>query len=95
MKLKFNYYSILLISALLVVGISCDDDDDNTDVDEIGAVTLDLVTEGLASPLVVVESTDNTGRLFIADQSGQIYIVKDGTRLSQPFLDITSKVIPR
>ncbi len=95
MNIRLKYYSILFISALLIIGISCDDDDDNPDVDEIGAVTLDLVAEGLASPLVVVESTDNTGRLFIADQSGQIYIVKDGARLPQPFLDITGKVIPR
>jgi hypothetical protein len=95
MKLKIKYYSFLLIGALLVSSISCDDDD-YTDIDEDGnTVTLDLITEGLASPTVVVESTDNTGRLFIADQSGQIYIIKDSARLSAPFLDITSKLIPR
>jgi hypothetical protein len=42
-----------------------------------------------------MESPDNTGRIFIVDQGGQIYILKDGERLSQPFLDISSKLVPR
>jgi glucose/arabinose dehydrogenase len=86
-----------LISALLVVGISCDDDDDEDGPGANGdnTVTLDLVAEGLASPLVIAESPDNSGRLFIVDQGGQIYILKDGQWISQPFLDISGKVIQR
>jgi glucose/arabinose dehydrogenase len=96
MNSKFRYYSILLITALLVVGISCDDDDDDgPGADGDNTVTLDLVAEGLASPLVVVESPDNSGRIFIVDQGGQIYILKDGQRVAQPFLDISGKVVPR
>ena len=53
------------------------------------------MAEGLASPLVVVESPDNSNRLFIVDQSGFIYINKDGATMSQPFLDISSKLITR
>ena len=96
MNSKFKYYSILLLSALLTVGISCDDDDDDGP-GSVGdnTITLDLIAEGLASPLMVVESPDNTGRIFIVDQGGQIYILKDGERVSQPFLDISGKIIPR
>jgi glucose/arabinose dehydrogenase len=97
MNSKFRYCSIVLISALLVVGISCDDDDDDDGPGANGdnTVTLDLVAEGLASPLVIAESPDNSGRLFIVDQGGQIYILKDGQWISQPFLDISGKVIQR
>ncbi len=95
MKLKFRFYSILWISALLVIGISCDDDDDGADMTVDNAITLDLVTDGLSSPLVVTAPPDNTGRLFIVDQGGQIYIVKDDERLQQPFLDISDKLVPR
>ena len=97
MNLKFKYYSVLFISALLVIGISCDDDDDDGGSGTVGdnAVTLDLVAEGLASPVAVMESPDNSGRLFIVDQAGQIYIHQNGALGTQPFLDISNKVIPR
>jgi hypothetical protein len=94
MNVKFSFFTVLCIGALLAVG-ACDDDDDGSGVVDDNAVTLDLVAEGLASPVFVVESPDNSGRLFIVDQSGQIYIVKDGERLAQPFLDISGKVIAR
>ena len=96
MKLKFRFYCLLWISALLMIGFSCDDDDDNgTGADIDNSVTLDLVAEGLVSPLVVLESPDNSGRLFVVDQGGQIYIVKDGQRTSLPFLDISTKLVAR
>lgn len=95
MKVKFSLCRVVVLVACLAFAISCDDDDENTDVTEIGSVTLDVVAQDLAAPLVVTESTDNSGRLFIADQGGQIYIVKDGSRLPTPFLDISSKVTPR
>src|SRR5687767_7159391 len=95
MKVRFSLCRMVVVVACLAFAISCDDDDENTDVTEIGSVTLDVVAQDLAAPLVVIESPDNSGRLFIADQGGQIYIVKDGSRLSSPFLDISSKVTPR
>ena len=58
-------------------------------------MSLDLVAEGLTAPLVVLESPDNSGRIFIVDQGGQIYILKDGSRVSTPFLDIGGKLVPR
>ncbi|HET6541480.1 MAG TPA: PQQ-dependent sugar dehydrogenase [Chryseolinea sp.] len=97
MNLKFKYYSVLFISALLMIGISCDDDDDDGGAGTAGdnAVTLDLLAEGLASPVAVMESPDNSGRLFIVDQAGQIYIHQNGALGAQPFLDISDKVIQR
>jgi hypothetical protein len=89
MKVRFSLCRMVVLVACLAFAISCDDDDENTDVTEIGSVTLDVVAQDLAAPLVVTESTDNSGRLFIADQGGQIYIVKDGSRLPTPFLDIS------
>ena len=78
----------------MITAVSCDEDDD-TQVGEGPTIALELITDGLASPTVMLESTDNTGRLFIVDQSGQVHIMKAGTRLSTPFLDISGKVVPR
>ena len=96
MKLTFKSFGILCICSLVIVGVSCDDNDDNGNgsVDDTD-VNLDLVAEGLTAPLVLVESPDNSGRIFIVDQSGQIYILKDGNRVSTPFLDISGKLVTR
>jgi glucose/arabinose dehydrogenase len=74
--------------AVLVI-VSCDNDDDSGS----SSMNLNLVADGFASPLLMVESPDNTGRMFVVDQPGQIYILQDGERIEQPFLDIQSKII--
>ena len=88
-----KYCSLLLIGALLFISPSCDEDDDDGNGGGNDGVNLDMVAEGFNSPLTLVESPDNTGRLFVVDQSGQIYIIKDGTKMSEPFLDIQDKII--
>jgi glucose/arabinose dehydrogenase len=87
-----KYYSFLAICALVVAGISCDDDDNGNNGNG-GDVNLDLVSEGFNSPVFLTEAPDNSGRLFVADQTGQIYIIKNGSRVGQPFLDIQDKII--
>jgi len=58
-------------------------------------VDIQLVADGFASPLGVVDPGDNTKRLFVIDQPGRIWVLdKDGNKLPTPFLDIVSKVIP-
>lgn len=55
---------------------------------------LKLITEGLSSPLSVVEAPDGSKRLFVVDQIGKIWIVgADGNRLPDPFIDVSSKMI--
>src|SRR5262245_46059837 len=57
----------------------------------IGAVR---IATGLAIPLYVCAPPGDTGRIFIAEQHGQIKIVDltTNTVLPTPFLDITSEV---
>jgi hypothetical protein len=50
------------------------------------------IVEGLASP-VYLTAPKNDPRLFIVEQAGRIRIVKAGTLLATPFLDITSRVV--
>jgi glucose/arabinose dehydrogenase len=58
-------------------------------------VDIKLIADSLTSPLGVVTADDDSKRLFIIDQIGKIWIVdRHGNRLTTPFLDITSKVIP-
>jgi glucose/arabinose dehydrogenase len=87
-----NYQRILMIVSLLIIVNACDNDDDKK---ETRSVSLSLVAEGFTSPVLLAESPDNSGRLFIVEQLGQIYIVRDGQKLAQPFLNIQSKLTPR
>lgn len=81
------------MAALLIV-LSCDDDDDNGGgMNTDNEFTLDLVADGLFSPLVFIEAPDNTDRQFIVDQAGQIYIFTDSAMVETPFLDISDRVV--
>jgi glucose/arabinose dehydrogenase len=53
-------------------------------------VTLGRVATGLASPTFVTHAGD--ARLFVVEQAGRIRIVRQGTLLATPFLDITPLV---
>lgn len=60
----------------------------------VGTVSVGLqeVASGLAFPLYVTAPPGDTDRLFIVEKGGTIRIVKGGTLLPAPFLDITSLV---
>ena len=53
-----------------------------------------VVAQGLTSPIGIVSALDGSGRLFIIDQPGVIRILtRGGQLLTDPFLDIRSKVV--
>jgi glucose/arabinose dehydrogenase len=54
-------------------------------------IQLEAVTD-VSRPVAVVASPDGSGRLFVVDQGGRIWIVRDGQRAETPFLDIESQV---
>ena len=59
-----------------------------------GNITLDVVAEGLTSPLTLTESPDSTGRLFIVDQIGTVRVVtSDGMLQDQPFVDVRDAIV--
>lgn len=58
---------------------------------EIG---LESVAVGLTSPIGLAQPDDETDRLFIIDQIGQIRIVMpDGSLLDEPFLDVSDRMV--
>jgi glucose/arabinose dehydrogenase len=46
------------------------------------------VVSSLSTPVVITNAGDGSNRLFIVEKVGRIRIVKDGTLLATPFLDI-------
>ncbi len=58
------------------------------------AIELKLVAEGMTAPIQLTAPEDGSGRRFIVDQIGLIYILtEEGELLDEPFLDITDKVV--
>jgi hypothetical protein len=51
-----------------------------------------LVARDLASPVDLQSAPGDRARLFVVEQGGRIRIVRDGTVVGAPFLDIASKV---
>src|SRR5688572_23073312 len=58
------------------------------------AVDVELIVEGLTAPLFLASPDDGSGRNFIVDQTGLIYILgADGELRSEPFLDLRDRSI--
>jgi glucose/arabinose dehydrogenase len=56
-------------------------------------VGLELVAEGLPSPVALIDPKDGSHRSFVVDQTGLIWIISEGQQLGQPFLDLREKVV--
>ena len=57
----------------------------------LGSVEIDLklVSTGMTAPVFLTHASDGSGRLFVVDQAGEIWIIQNGQRLATPFLDIS------
>src|SRR3989449_7150349 len=56
------------------------------------APTLQVVAQGLTSPLFLTSPPGDSARLFIVQQDGRIRIIRNDTLLPTPFLDIGTRV---
>jgi hypothetical protein len=56
------------------------------------SLATELVAEGFTQPVHLTAPPQDIGRLFIVEQAGTIRIVKGGTLLPKPFLDIRDRV---
>ncbi len=62
------------------------------DAPAAASVRLAPVAQGFHRPLYVTHAGDESGRLFLLEQSGKIWILKDGLRSAQPFLDVSGLI---
>ena len=60
---------------------------------DLPAIAFSQTASGLERPVQVTHAGDSSGRLFIVEQPGRIRILKDGSLLSTPFLDIQDRVL--
>ena len=61
----------------------------NADAD----VTIEVVASGLSTPVGLVAPPDDSGRLFVVEQTGRIWILRDGAIDREPFLDLRDRLV--
>lgn len=54
-------------------------------------IRLSQIASGVAAPTDIASAKDGSGRLFLVQQNGLVRIFRNGSLISQPFLDIASK----
>lgn len=54
---------------------------------------LDAFLDGLSRPLLVTHAGDDSGRLFVVEQTGRILLVRGGKVADEPFLDIRERTV--
>ena len=55
-------------------------------------VQLVQIANGFDRPLYLTVAGDGSGRLFVVEQSGHIWIIKGGQKLPTPFLDVSGLI---
>ncbi len=55
-------------------------------------VSIAEIASGFSNPTGIAHSGDASGRLFVLEKPGRIFVVRNGIRLATPFLDISQKV---
>lgn len=55
-------------------------------------IALERVASGFRHPTHLTHAGDGSGRLFVVEQAGVVWTLKDGKRLPHPFLDLRDRV---
>ncbi len=55
-------------------------------------VAFSEIASGFNRPLYLTNAGDGSERLFVLEQTGKVWIIKDGVRAQQPFLDLSALV---
>jgi glucose/arabinose dehydrogenase len=86
----------IVFGVLAWAGAGCDDE--QTPIEpELEGVDLQLMAQGLVSPVALAEQPNTGGGswLYVLDQIGRIRVVTPGGQLqAEPFLDIASRMVP-
>jgi glucose/arabinose dehydrogenase len=85
---------LLVLMILVVVPLACTNAAAQSLQIAPRPIGLKLVAQGFTAPVQVVPASDDSGRLFVVDQTGQIWVIaRDGTLLQEPFLDIAARLV--
>lgn len=79
----YQRLQLLLISCFLLIYYS---------LSAQTAVKLTAVASGFTSPVGMTSPNDGSKRLFVFEQGGKVYVIKNGTVNKTPFIDLSSRL---
>jgi glucose/arabinose dehydrogenase len=82
----FLVLGLVLFSALY----ACRSRNSTTQAPAIPDISLVPTAGGFTQPIGIAHAGDGSGRLFIVEQGGLVRIIKNGTVITTPFLDVSS-----
>jgi glucose/arabinose dehydrogenase len=82
-KVRIGFLSLALFMILAGVVFAQDGAPDSSTVQLVEAAS------GFERPLYLMNAGDSTGRLFVVEQGGKIWLVENGQKSGEPFLDIS------
>ena len=77
--------AVLLSRSAIETGVSAQTSD-------LPTLALTNPVGGFSQPVVITHAGDGSGRVFVAEQTGRVRVVKDGALLSTPFLDLSARI---
>lgn len=99
--MKLTYVHVLTCLCFLCI-IACNSPEqkkttekNNETATDSGKIKLELVSTAINFPVQMDAPKDNSHRLFIADLSGKVWIMKKDSVQPKPFLDITDRLEKR
>jgi glucose/arabinose dehydrogenase len=92
-RIFFQSIRRVLAPLLVTSVVACADDGVAPDPGVQVTIALDEVVSGLSSPVFVTAPPRDADRLFVVERGGRIRIVRDGSILPAPFLDLSGSVL--
>src|SRR5690242_20036943 len=86
-KVAVGRLGLFVTALVLVAGYT------NAQVDWPTIALSTMTTNSFFHPTVIAHAGDGSQRLFVTEQPGRVWIIQSNTVLSQPFLDITTRVL--
>lgn len=88
-------FCLTFIIGITIVLFSCDRDDEDAVITQATEEPgLRLLADNLTSPVLLKEAPDGSGRRFIVDQAGKIFILDSTNKMeATAFLDLSNKLV--
>lgn len=89
----FRWYRLILVLVITTPLSFAIKTSAKTEIVWPDSISLTQIESGFSAPVHITHAGDGSGRLFVTEQAGRVYIMENGDKLTTPFLDIRDRVL--